>query len=258
LHVETLRDVGRFLLVRSFTPIGLVLALWGLRGGDRLWRVWGASAAAALALLAGKLHHEYYWLALAPPAAAGVGRALATLAKRRPWATAALGGALIVLSMAQARATWRTPPEWAALPEAARAVRDAVPPGAWVVAPEALLYAADRPGCRLEFAPAAARRAAGEWGGGLELDRTLNTGPGADPEKSGPLALVEFYEARGAGYVAVPGVAVPGRPTADGGRQALRRAIRRRYRIVVDRPAVLIAALNGPEGSSPDGKGNRK
>jgi hypothetical protein len=161
-----------------------------------------------------------------------------------------LGGALIVLSLVQARTTWRTPPEWATLPEAARAVRDVVPPGAWVVAPEALLYAADRRGCRLEFATDAARRAAGEWGADPVLDLDL--------EGAGPLALVEFYEARGARFVAVPGVVGDGRRAGDPGRLTLRQAIRRRYRLVVDRPGILIADLNGREGSSPDDKISRK
>jgi hypothetical protein len=144
---------------------------------------------------------------------------------------------LIGLSLLQVQSTWRTPPEWATLPEAASAVRDAVPPGAWVVAPEALLYAADRRGCRLEFSPGAARRAAGEWGAALD---------GEDP-----LALVEFYRLRGARFVADLGGGGDARE-GNPARLTLQEAIRHRYNVLVDRPGVLIAALNDPKGS-PDG-----
>jgi hypothetical protein len=231
-RVETLRDAARFLAVRAFTPPGLLLALWGLLGCDRLWRLWGVSALAGLALLAAKLHHEYYWLALAPLAAIGVARGLTLLADRRPALAAGVGLALVGISLLQARGTWCTPPEWATLPEAARAVRVLVHPGDLVVAPEALLYAADRRGCRLELNRSAARRAAGEWGSALEGDS--------------PLALVEFYEARGARFVAIPGVARD-LSASDPGRLALQEAIRSRYNVLVDGPAVLIALLNDPQ-----------
>jgi hypothetical protein len=241
IRIETLRDLVRFLAVRGFTPLGFGLALWGLRGGDRLWRIWGAAALAALAFLAGKLHHEYYWLALAPLAAVGVGRSLVQLAGRRPALATGVGLALIGIALFQVSGTWRTPPEWVSLPEAGSTVRAAVPPGAWVVAPEALLYAADRRGCRLEFTPGGARRAAGEWGTVLDGD-----GIGGDP-----LALVEFYRARGAKFVADLGGGGD-LLASDPARLTLQEAIRRRYNVLVDRPGVLIAALNDPKGS-PDG-----
>ncbi len=232
-RVETLRDAARFLAVRAFTPLGLVLAVWGLCRSDRLWRLWGLSALSVLALLAAKLHHEYYWLALAPIAAIGVGRGLTLLAARRSWLAAGVGLALAGLSLLQARSTWCTPPEWATLPEAARAVRVLVAPGDLVVAPEALLYAADRRGCRLELDRSAARRAAGEWGAALAGDS--------------PLGLVEFYQARGARFVAIP--AVSNEHGARGaGRLALQEAIRRRYNVLVDGPAVLIALLSDLPG----------
>jgi hypothetical protein len=110
-----------------------------------------------------------------------------------------------------------------------------------VVAPEALCYAADRPGCRLELAPAAAQRAAGEWGGVLEC-------------ASAP-ALVEFYKARGARFVALPGGGDALRAT-DFARLALQEAIRRRYNVLVDTPVVLIAGLDHDHvqaKGSPDG-----
>ncbi len=232
-RTETLALIGRSLIVRAFTPPGFGLALLGVfwpSGGDRLWRVWGGSALAALMLLAGKLHHEYYWLALAPIAAVGVSRALTRLRTRSPGAAIAVGVGLLGLSLLQSLSTWRTPLEWTALPEAARAVRALVPRDAWLVAPEALLYAADRRGGRLEFSPAAARRAAGEWGGSLDGNE--------------PLALVEFYRARGARFVADVG--------ADPARLALHEAIHHRYNVVVDRDGVLIAILTDLP-RSPDG-----
>ncbi|MDB5351773.1 MAG: hypothetical protein JWN86_3020 [Planctomycetota bacterium] len=76
---ETWTISGRFLFVRSFTPLGFALAAWGLfgrRGCDRLWRVWLAATAAAFVLMAGKIHHEYYWMSLAPVMVVGVARAV--------------------------------------------------------------------------------------------------------------------------------------------------------------------------------------
>ena len=109
-----------------------------------------------------------------------------------------------------------------------RAVRALVPRDAWLIAPEALLFAADRRGGRLESSPVAARRAAGEWGGSLAGDE--------------PLALIEFYRARGARFVADVGT--------DPARLALHEAIRRRYNVVVDRDGVLIAILTDLPRSS--------
>jgi hypothetical protein len=226
---ETVQLAVRYLAIRAFTPLGTALALWGLwQAHDRFWRLWGLTALGALAVLAGKLHHEYYWLALAPLSAVGVGRSLADLAARWPLRAAGLGCVLVGLSLFLARDTWRTPREWSTLPEAACAVRSVVPPEGLLVAPEALLYAADRRGCRLELATTAARRAAGEWGSDLVDDH--------------PLALVEFYRVRGARFVAVPRGDVNG-DAAMATSLALQEAIRRRYNVLVDRPVVLIAAL---------------
>jgi hypothetical protein len=141
---------------------------------------------------------------------------------------------LAALGLAQARDTWRTPREWASLPEAAAAVERMVPAGSLVVAPEALLYAADRRGCRLETGLDASRRAAGEWRGRLQLD--------------GPLALVEFYRARGARYFADLA-----EPNGDPGRRALREAVRNRYRLLADRPGFLVAEL-APGGENADAR----
>jgi 4-amino-4-deoxy-L-arabinose transferase-like glycosyltransferase len=237
LRGATYADLGRFLLVRAFTPLGLPLAIGGwcaARSADRLWVVWGGVAAAALALLAGKLHHEYYWLMLAPLVAVGIGRVLVSGARRGAWGrTAAVAAALgfVLFSLALSASTWCTPAEWASLPEAAEAVRRVVPRGAWVVAPEPLLFAADRRGCRLELSPAGAVRAAGEWGG------TLPTASALD--------LVEFYRARGARFFAD----VCPEP-ADPRRRALHATLRRHHTIVEDHPGVLVVALDSPEDAA--------
>jgi len=231
---ETYGHVLRFLGVRAFTPLGPLLALAGFLNrpgrGDRLWIVWGGAGLAALAALAAKLHHEYYWLAVAPVLAVGVARALTGMAARgTPGKAAACltGTTLVGLAAALSAATWATPPEWASLRPAAREVRRRVPAGAWVVAPEALLFESDRRGCRLELTADAAARAAGEWGEALD--------------GTGPAALVEFYRRHGATYFADV-LPVPPGPA----RVTLHEAIRRRYNVLVDRPGVFIARLSRP------------
>ncbi len=230
-RTTTLVHIGRFLVIRAFTPLGFALGLWGLvqpRSTDRLWGVWGLSATVALAVLAAKLHHEYYWLSLAPLAAVGVGRALNPL---KPNMQALFVCGLLALAIVQSASTWRTPAEWSHIREAAQIVHESVPADAWVVAPEALLYAADRRGCRLEFSRASVQRAAGEWG----------TGESATDAAE----LVEFYKNHGARFFADLGDAAA---AGDSARLALHKAIRSRYKILVDLPGVvLLAVLNDPE-----------
>ncbi len=227
----TIKVVGWSLLVRAFTPLGAALALAGVfrwRGGkagnDWLWWVWGGSTLAAMALLAGKLHHEYYWLPLAPVAAVGVARSIEKLARKGHALAGLVAAALLILCFVQARSTWRTPDEWQALGPAAQAVSTIVPPEAWVAASEALLFHADRRGCRMEWTGAAATRAAGEWGG--------------DPAVESSLDLLEFYRSRGARFFADLGSR-----DADLGRKGLHDAVRRRYKVIVDSPEVIIADL---------------
>jgi len=155
-----------------------------------------------------------------------------------------LGSSFLALCVAQSASTFRTPVEWGSLAEAACQVDALVPPDELLIAPEALLYQADRRGFRLEFDPAAARRAAGEWGAAL-------------PDAASPPALVEFY--RTAGGSRAPGVGRPedhtpghsrprfvadaGPDSADPRRRAWREAIRKRRdaKILVDRADILIA-----------------
>ena len=234
LKGETYRYVGCFLLVRAFTPLGPPLALAGLflarPRADALWIVWGASALSAMAALAGKLHHEYYWLSIAPLVAVGVARGLAALGRRGRAARVVRGilvaGGLAFLIPCSA-STWRTPDEWATLREAARQVGEHCA-DRWIAAPEALLFASGRKGCRLELTTKAARRAAGEWR--------------AEIGDSGPIGLIEFYRRQGACYFAD---VRPKRPSPE--RLALHDAVRRRYNVIVDRPGVLIAELFEPD-----------
>ena len=240
LRRETLGHVAWFLGVRAFTPLGPPLALAGLLLIDRaapdrrLWLAWGASGLAAMAVVASKLHHEYYWLVLAPAVAAGVGRALAALARqgmRGRAAAVTLGLLLIVLDAGFSASTWRTPVEWRSLDRAAAAVRQGVPADAWIAAPEALLFAADRRGCRIEFTTPAARRAASEWAAqGLAAEAAA---------VDGPVALLEFYRRRGARYFA--DVTPEGAETS---RLALHEAVRSRYNVLIDRAGLLLAALD--------------
>jgi hypothetical protein len=248
LRRATMSHVVRFLCVRAFTPLGPPLALVGLlavgrRGTDRrLWLVWGLAGLIAMAVVASKLHHEYYWLALAPVVAAGTGRALAALAGQ---GTAGRAAALAVASAGVALdgvfsiSTWRTPDEWRSLGAAAVTVREHVPPDAWIAAPEALIFAADRKGCRIEFTAPAARRAASEWAtAGIA---------GEAAAVDGPAALVEFYRRRGARFFAD---VVP--IGADPARLALHEAVRRRYNVIKDRSGILLAALDGPDDDGTD------
>lgn len=257
------RSIGRFLLWRCFTPLAPVLAALGVwdrlqvgrstgrpepaptrafGAGDptvaiapavgwNLWVVWGASASAALLALAAKLHHEYYWLAIAPVMAVGVGSGLFALeSRRRGWGWI-VGAVFVGLCGLQSRSTWETPPEWRRLEEAARLIQAVVTPDALIVAPEALIYYGERRGCRLETTPSGCRRAAGEWGARLNRDSALE--------------LVALYAAAGARYFADVGSSAE-TPVVGGGRSDLHEAIRRRYKVIVDLPAVLIAELHGP------------
>ena len=191
LRFSTYENLARGLVLRSFTPIGFVLGLYGLLACgkvDRLWRGWAIGCSLAILGLAAKWHHAYYWMVVAPLLSAGLARGLVSLAKLgkygRPLA-ASLGSFFLALCLVQSASTWRTPVEWASLEENARevAARVSLHKASWLVAPEALLYYADRRGSRLEFDPEAIRRAAGEWGRSLE-------GPNR------PLALVDFYRER--------------------------------------------------------------
>jgi len=227
---ETLVWVGWFLLVRAFTPIGAALTIigfWNERDErDRLFQVWGISTLVVMAVLAEKLHHEYYWLFLAPVAAFGIGIALDRLAIHS-CRFAALGG-LALLCAIQVRSTWRMPADWVGLQSAASIVAAIVPAENWIASPEALLYEADRRGCRMEWTAPAARRAAGEWQAGDRVES--------------PASLLEYYRERGARYFADLG-----NSSDDPRRMALHEFVRRRYKVIVDHPGVIVADLVNSE-----------
>ena len=238
---NTLRNLARFLAVRAFTPIGPILAvagLWKWPGeGTRLWRVWGLSALATMLLLSAKLHHEYYWLALAPVVAVGSGRCLERLAEGgRVVLAICLGVVFLVNALVLAVSTYQTPAEWQDLAQAVSELRK-LPADALIVAPEALLFEADRKGCRLERSASAARRAAGEWGDPVEAARV-----------DSPEALVAFYRRRGATHFADGDFGA----TSDPARLALQAAILNRYKILVRQPrGLLLADLRVASGIDP-------
>jgi hypothetical protein len=233
---ETLVQVCQFLVVRAFTPVGLILACCGLclrpESGARpdIWKLWAVCVLAMMAALSEKLHHEYYWLILAPVIAAGLGRGWVALWSRKPGLAVMAACALVATDLLFARSTWQTPPEWSDIEMVSVLVREVVPPGTLLVAPEPLLFEADRRGCRLEFTARAARRAASEWGvQGTELI-------------AGPLDLIEFYRSRGARCFADV-APVPG----DARREALHDAIRRRYKVLIDDETGIVAELEPAE-----------
>jgi 4-amino-4-deoxy-L-arabinose transferase-like glycosyltransferase len=223
---------GKYLFVRSFTPFGfaLVVIAFAFIKIDRIWKIWGAVAAIELIVLANKAHHEYYWQALVPVFAAALGSAIDSIHKKMgSVATIASLSVLFGLGLYQARSTYRTPTEWASLAEAAAEVERIVPRHSLVVAPEALLYQADRRGCRLELDRRSARRAASEW---MRTVRDLENPTVIDSA----VDLVEFYRIQGAEYLADLG-------GCDRERSAWRDAMRAKYQVVVDRPCVFIARL---------------
>ncbi len=252
VRFSTLTTLAQTLLVRSFTPVGFVLAALGLFFSgplDRLWRGWGIGCALAVLAFAAKWHHGYYWMVVAPLAAVGVARGLVKvggLGKSGRWLAATLGSFFLGLCVVQSASTFRTPVEWSGLISTARAIDAALPrsESPFLIAPEALLYYADRRGFRLEFDSAAARRAAGEWG--LVL-----------PDADRPLALVDFYarpDSRPLEFYPEPfHVADVGRVEGDPRRQAWRDAVRARPGtvILIDRPDALVAVLRGNEGGEP-------
>jgi hypothetical protein len=256
-----LRQVGRDLVLRSFTPLGFGLAAWvilarslpgragsnghdwvawsRLRGHvfeprrghghedvtippDRLWAVWVLSGALTLLLLLGKLHHDYYWIVLAPAAAGCVGVSLDLLASRsRTLATLAIAS-LIALGLVQSQSTWTTPEEWRDAPSLAEAVARHVPAEALVIAPEAVIHLGDRRGCRLEWESASVRRAANEWRPSPQFDA------------GDPAELVAFYRRKaGARYFADLDAGL-----ADSARRRLIASLRQApgVRILEDRP----------------------
>ena len=266
VRFATWEAIVRNLVVRAFTPLGFVLAVAGWTifrprsTRDRLWVGWGLGVGLAIVALAAKWHHGYYWLVVAPLAALGVARTLRAV-ERSGWAgrlaAPVLGVLLVGLSGWQAASTWRTPIEW----EAAPLIAERIPiiPNWVLVAPEAVLYYAERGGFRLEFSPEAVRRATGEWGTPIPLDQAT-----ADP-----MALVDFYERQVQGGLTVGQPALSkmiaasqsrrimvidvGPVGGDPRRSAWRAALRNRpqAKIWTDLPTLIMVELQAGSGTCP-------
>jgi 4-amino-4-deoxy-L-arabinose transferase-like glycosyltransferase len=225
-------------LIRAFTPLGAGLALLGAvswRGrawADKFWAWWGASACVMLAAVAAKLHHEYYALWLAPVVAIGCVMGAWRLAAwvgpwPRPHVFAVASLCFVALSLRQSWSTWQTPPEWRALSTVPR-LRSDIPPGRLVVAREAVLYALDRRGMRLEQASPAIARALGEWGVRVPV------------EEATPAVLLSWYDRMGATFWVDVGDPAGGRLTHEAARTA--RGMARR--ILIDEPGLLAIELD--------------
>lgn len=229
-------------VLRAFSPgmVGLVAAWLGWRvvsrgsrsslAEGRIWVWWAGSLGMALIVLAAKLHHGYYWLMAAPLASVGIARAVVDFGARLPYGRVVMsmvGTIAGVLAVWQAWPTWSTPAEWSTLSTAGPAVSAIVPADGLLVASEALLYFADRRGCRLEWSAAARRRAASEWGARIGGDE--------------PLELVEAYRRLGATHLAELSARLERTP-------GLRDRLLERYSVAVDRPEVLVVSLAPKEG----------
>lgn len=256
LRRETLSSVGRGLLLRSFSPLGVPLAClgwWLAARSERVPRrlVLGLGLGMLLwaAPLGGKLHHDYYWLVASPWIAWGLVLAIVSAAPASPvtargWVPQALVLGATVLVVAWGGVAWSRsltlPAEWSRVEEAGRLVERLTAPEDWVVAPEALLYFANRRGCRLEYGASSQSRAAGEWRGDLE------SSPSAGWDSEDPLALIEFYRRQGAVWFAD---VAPDSASLE--RVGLQQMVRNRYEVVWDEPGVVLIARLAPVPVSP-------
>jgi hypothetical protein len=236
LEPDTWAWIARHGLLRAFLPVVVLLAAAGgtFGRGTALWRAWAAAAAVTLLAVAAKLHHEYYWLLLAPPVAATAAEALSLVLRIRPDPATRIGlsaaaSLLAAAAFLSTSATWRTPNEWLDLPAAGRRIAEVVPLDSRLIAREAVLYAADRRGFRMEYEPDAVRRALAEWG----------RRPDA-PEEATPGALLGWYHRQGGRFFAEVG----GLPAGTDLPATLRAATRR---VWIDEPGLLLVELAGDD-----------
>ena len=236
--------LARYAAFRWMSPMGSALAWlgWGWWIVDRwsrrsgigadlgMFAAWGVAGLATLTLVGTKAHHEYYGLLVLPPLAAGAGWVVGRVGRGRTRGFRAVwfGGCLVGLlcsGVTTSISTFRTPESWSRLREAGEDLAAAVPSSAWVSAEEALLFAADRRGFRLEWTAPAIRRAVAEW------PRESNDELVIDPE-----GLVEFHRQRGARFVAV--LLGPGQESVE--RLHLASWLRRNAIVRMDRAGVVL------------------
>jgi hypothetical protein len=197
LRADTYVRLAYFTGWRMLGPLQAVLALggavaWWRRERDGLVLAWLAALTTFLPVLVRKLDHEHYYLAFAPLAALFAARGIGGFVRGLPGvvgpaARVALASLLFAAGLVTARSTFRTPSEWAHVPDAARALRGRTPPRSLVVAHASVLFYADRRGFPVAHDSHDVQYLLGTW--------DVAT---ADPE---PRQLVEFYARRGAAYL---------------------------------------------------------
>ena len=183
-----------------------------------------------MALLAEKLHHEYYWLCLAPVVAAGLGRAWVRLAdwhRGLAWALALL---LVWFELFLVRSTWQTPGEWQDLETAAARVQDIVPLDALAGRSRAFALRGGPPGLPARVHPAGC----GPGRGGVARRARLRRYVARRSDR-----VLSDSREPGSWRTLAP---EPG----DARRIALHQEIRQRYKVLVDDASVIIAELNPP------------
>ena len=242
LSLEGWQWIGRFGLVRAFSVLAVALAACGLWKGSQmqLWRLWALAGLATLALLGAKLHHEYYWLLVAPVVAVGAAEALSWLWMTKTSTTwrFLLGGVLLAQlgsCVYHARTTWFTPQEWTNIAQRSQKLAEFLPAQALVIGREAVIYSAERRGMRMEYAPLAIVRAFHEWGQHIT------------PEEANPEKLISWYHNQGAQYYAEMSDPSGPIPTFPGIPSIVNR-------VLIQEPGLLLLQLTEPNHGNTDSK----
>jgi 4-amino-4-deoxy-L-arabinose transferase-like glycosyltransferase len=227
--VTVLRTVAR-----AYTLPVLILASIGLARvlpRDRAAQGFLLACGLTFLIFAPKFHHEYYALVPAPFAAWAVALGLKGIPSPAPRCVWLAACGLVVWGTFSAWRTFQTPPEWQGIEAAGTRLQQLTAPGSFLVASEALLYYADRPGGRMEWSPDAARRAAGEW-------RGVDSDPNRWKQVAQPLDLIDFYRTHGAEWFAdLP------RPSPSADQDpvfSLHALLRERYRVCCETPVFLV------------------
>ncbi len=196
LSSPKLTSLVRFATIRSFTPIGSVMGVMGWMSRsrvDRFWTLWALGLAATFLLVAGKIHHEYYWMAVAPLLAVGFARNLFAFARGRKWLWfGGFAAAFLATSVALSLSTFQTPREWRTIEQMGQIVRKERGIRQ-IIATEAVIYYSGRPGFRLEFDPESVSRAAEEFVGLVPSGSSKFGEPGAPKNPRDAAGLVDLY-----------------------------------------------------------------